>query len=106
MKLVQYNEYLVITVDTDGLVLWHQVISSYSDDYAPMHFQFFMDNGPLWQPIRCLSLNFTKSQMFDDFEIRHAHSILQRNPCNTNIMHLLVHMIGLFPIYSVLQNLF
>ena len=30
MKLVQYNEYLVSTVDTDGLVLKHQGISSYS----------------------------------------------------------------------------
>ena len=30
------------TVDTDGLVLKHQGISSYSVEYAPMHFQFFM----------------------------------------------------------------
>ena len=35
MKLVQYNEYLVSIVDTDGLVLKHQAISSYSAEYAP-----------------------------------------------------------------------
>ena len=37
MNLVQYNQYLVSTVDTDGLVLWHQVISSHSAKNAPMH---------------------------------------------------------------------
>ena len=42
MKLVQYNEYFVSTVDTDGLVLKHQGISSHSADYSPMHFQLFM----------------------------------------------------------------
>ena len=42
MKLVQYNEYLVITVETDGLVLLYQDISSYSGEYASMHFQLFM----------------------------------------------------------------
>ena len=45
MKLVQLQEYLFSTVDTDGLVLKHQAISSYSDEYAPnipMHFQLFM----------------------------------------------------------------
>ena len=42
MRLVQYNEYSVITVDTDGLVLQHQGISSHSAEYAPMHFQRFM----------------------------------------------------------------
>ena len=34
MWLIQYNEYLVNTVDTDGLVLQHQGISSYSAKYA------------------------------------------------------------------------
>ena len=42
MKLLQYNEYLVSTVNTDGLVLQHQGISSYSSEYAPMCFQLFM----------------------------------------------------------------
>ena len=42
MKLVQYNEYLVSTVATDGLVLQHQGISSYRVEYAPMYFQLFM----------------------------------------------------------------
>ena len=48
-KLVQYNEYLISTVDTDGLVLQHQAISSHSAEYTPMHFQLFMgyqDNLP------------------------------------------------------------
>ena len=44
MKLLQYKEYLVTTVDTDGLVLQHQGISSYSAEYGPMHFQLFMVN--------------------------------------------------------------
>ena len=38
MKLVHYNEYLVSTVDTDGLVLQHQGISNHSAEYTPMHF--------------------------------------------------------------------
>ena len=42
MKLVQYDKYLVNIVRTDGLVLWHQDILSYSVDYAPMHFQLFL----------------------------------------------------------------
>ena len=42
MQLVQYDEYLVSTVATDGLVLLHQGISSYSDEEAPTHFQLFM----------------------------------------------------------------
>ena len=41
MKLVQYNECLVSIVDTDGLVLKHQGISSHSANYAPMHFPVF-----------------------------------------------------------------
>ena len=36
MELVQYNEYLASTVNTDGLVLKHQGISSNSTEYAPM----------------------------------------------------------------------
>ena len=36
MKLLQNNDYLVSTVDTDGLVLQHQGISNYSAEYAPM----------------------------------------------------------------------
>ena len=39
MKLVQYNEYLISIVDTDGLM--HQGISSHSGDYAPMHYPVF-----------------------------------------------------------------
>ena len=41
MKLVQYGNHLVSTVDTDGLVLKHQAISSYSAKYTPMHCQLF-----------------------------------------------------------------
>ena len=36
------NIYLVSTVDTDGLVLKHQGISSCSAEYTSMHFQLFM----------------------------------------------------------------
>ena len=42
MTLVQTNEYLVNTVDIDGLVLQYQVISSYNADYAPMYFQLWV----------------------------------------------------------------
>ena len=38
LKLKQYNEYLISTVDTDNLVLQHQGISSHSAEYAFMHF--------------------------------------------------------------------
>ena len=41
MKQVQYNEYLVSIVDTDGLVLYHQGISNHGADYAPMRFPVF-----------------------------------------------------------------
>ena len=41
MKPLQYNEYFINTVDTDGLALWHQIISSYSVEYAPMRFSVF-----------------------------------------------------------------
>ena len=37
MERVQYNEYLVSIVDTDGLVLLHQGIRSHGADYAPTH---------------------------------------------------------------------
>ena len=43
MKLVQDNEYLVSTVDTDVLVLQHQVISSHGNVYPPICFQLSMD---------------------------------------------------------------
>ena len=33
---------MVSSVDTDGLVLQHQDISSYMAVWAPMHFQLFM----------------------------------------------------------------
>ena len=42
MKLVKYNKYPVSTVSTDGLVCWHQGISSYNM-YAQMCFQLLMD---------------------------------------------------------------
>ena len=41
MKLVEWNKYLISIVDTDGLVLQHQGISSHSADYAPMRFPVF-----------------------------------------------------------------
>ena len=36
MKQFQYNDCLVSIVNTDGLALLHQGLSSYSDDYASM----------------------------------------------------------------------
>ena len=42
MKLIQYNEYVISTVDTDGLMLQHKGIHNYSAYDAPMHFQLFM----------------------------------------------------------------
>ena len=36
MELVQNNEDFISTVDTDGLVLWHQVLSSHIVDFIPM----------------------------------------------------------------------
>ena len=42
MKLVPYDEYIVSIVGTDGLVLYHQGISSYSVQYTPLYFQLFM----------------------------------------------------------------
>ena len=41
MKLAQYNKCLVSIVDTDGMVLKHQGISSHSADYVPMRFPVF-----------------------------------------------------------------
>ena len=40
MKLVQYYQNSVNTVDTEGLV--HQGISSHTAEYAQFHFQLFM----------------------------------------------------------------
>ena len=40
LKLAQYNEYSVSTVDTGGLVLQHQGISSYNAEYASICFQW------------------------------------------------------------------
>ena len=40
-KLAQYNEYLISTVDTDGLVLQHQGFSSHSAEYALVCFLAF-----------------------------------------------------------------
>ena len=44
MKLVKRNAfaYLVSTVGTDGLLLYHQTISSHSAEYTSMRFQMFM----------------------------------------------------------------
>ena len=36
------TNYLVNIVGTDGLVLYHQVVSLYSDEYSTMGFQLFM----------------------------------------------------------------
>ena len=36
------GEYFVSTVDTDGLVLQHQDISSHTVEYTPMRFKLFM----------------------------------------------------------------
>ena len=41
MKLVKYNECLISIVDTEGLVLKHEGISSHSADYAPKRFPVF-----------------------------------------------------------------
>ena len=43
ITLVQYNQHLVNTEDTDGLVLEYQAICGYSAEYAAMHFHLFMD---------------------------------------------------------------
>ena len=37
-----YNEYLVSTVNTDGLVLWRHGISTDIAEYTRIHFQLFM----------------------------------------------------------------
>ena len=42
MKLIQHSEYSGSTVDTDGLVLQHQGISSNSAEYVRMNFPCFM----------------------------------------------------------------
>ena len=38
VKLAYHNKYSVSTVDTDGLVLKHQAISSHSAEYAPVRY--------------------------------------------------------------------
>ena len=47
MKPIQYNEYLVSIVETDGLVLQHQAISSNSASHVFVCFQLFM-GWPTW----------------------------------------------------------
>ena len=42
MKLTLYNEYIASTVIIDGLVLYHQGISSYGAENASMNFQLFI----------------------------------------------------------------
>ena len=42
MKLIQYNEYYVSTVDTDDLVFQQRGISSHSAENAPMYIQSFI----------------------------------------------------------------
>ena len=42
MKLIHYNEDYVSTVDTDGLVPWHQGISRHRAEYALMDFQLLL----------------------------------------------------------------
>ena len=42
MKHVKYDEYLISTLDTDGLVLQHQAISGHSAEYVPVCFRLFM----------------------------------------------------------------
>ena len=46
MKLTLYNEYIASTVIIDGLVLYHQGISSYGADNTSMNLQLF-----IYQPI-------------------------------------------------------
>ena len=42
MHMGQYNEYLISMVDTDGLVLQRQGISSHSAAHTSMTFQLWM----------------------------------------------------------------
>ena len=42
MKFVQYNDCLVNSVDTDGMVHRHQGINIYIADYAPTCFQLLI----------------------------------------------------------------
>ena len=41
VELVQYNQYLVDTVCTDGLVLKHKGVSNHSAQYPSMRFQLY-----------------------------------------------------------------
>ena len=56
MNLVQYNEYQISIVATDGLVLQHQGISSYNAEYAPMCFQSFMGYPTVFKSIHYTDL--------------------------------------------------
>ena len=51
MQLVQYNECLIGIVNTGGLVLQHQGISSHSADDAPMVSRCLRVNGNMWLSI-------------------------------------------------------
>ena len=42
MEWSQYSEYIIITVDTDEVVLQYQGISHHSAEYVPMYSQLFM----------------------------------------------------------------
>ena len=57
MKMVQYNEYFNSNVDTYGLVLKHQAISSHSAQNTPMHFQLSLGQTTEYviSPIEILS---------------------------------------------------
>ena len=56
MKQVQYNEYLVSTVETEGLVLQHQGISAHNAEHAPTCFHLFKG--------QCTWLSFDNSVWF------------------------------------------
>ena len=42
MKLDQYNQYIICTVDTAGFVLLHQGIGSHNVKYETLHCLMFM----------------------------------------------------------------
>ena len=51
MKLIPYNEYLVSTVDIDGLVLQNQGIESCGDEYPLVQFLLFMGLKAKWSQL-------------------------------------------------------
>ena len=65
MKLVQYNEYLVSTEDTDDLVLQHLGISSDSGKYAPMHFSCLGVKGVSWE---CVTQICIAAYLYNQFD--------------------------------------